>query len=173
MELNPIDCEILGTGPVIVGRGIRAFDAVLRELIERAKFEILLAIYMITPSALDILDLLEIKLRNDIVVKLVVNRFKQLDERVKYRMLDIASTYDEFYLMDFNPPKNEGEMHAKVMVFDREIAIVGSTNLSLRGLVSGHEIAVHVSGIPARHIGDAIDRLMLDWRTERRGVHGI
>ena len=75
--------------------------------------------------------------------------------------------------MDFHPSENEGEMHAKVLVFDREIAIVGSTNLSHRGLVSGHEIAVQVSGNPVKNIGEAIDRLLLDWRTERRGIDSV
>ena len=58
-------------------------------------------------------------------------------------------------------------MHAKAIVFDRNIAVVGSTNLSFNGLVANHEIAVMIEGPAVMKVVEAIDRLLLS----KRSVH--
>jgi len=55
---------------------------------------------------------------------------------------------------------NEGDLHAKVIVIDRRLALVGSSNLSRRGLLTNHELALVVEGPAVAEIGRAMDRLL-------------
>jgi cardiolipin synthase len=168
MESEENSCQVLGSGPVLVGGGVRSFGSVLKEEIIHAKDEILLAIYVISPNALDTLDLIETKLAEDITVKLVVNQFDKLNKKVQVRLNELVNKYQTFFLMDFTPKGIEGDMHAKAVVFDRKVALVGSTNLSFHGLVSGHEISLRVIGKPASLVANAIDKLLSNIRSKRR-----
>jgi len=58
------------------------------------------------------------------------------------------------------PTQEQADLHAKVIVVDRKKALVGSANLSLRGLMNNHELGVVVEGPVAAEIARAIDMLM-------------
>ncbi len=151
----------------LVGGGFRSADTVVRELIAGASREIQIAAYTITVGAEDILDLIEEKMDEGVKVNIVVNRFEELESRVRNRLNKLARTHPELWLSDFRPRAGEGDMHAKAMVFDREVAVVGSMNLSHRGLVAGHEISVGIQGSGASLVAKAIDKLMQDSRSRR------
>jgi cardiolipin synthase len=54
---------------------------------------------------------------------------------------------------------NQTDLHAKVLVVDRSIALVGSANLSFHGMVSNHEMALVVRGPTAEVIAERFDML--------------
>jgi cardiolipin synthase len=64
-------------------------------------------------------------------------------------------------------PADGGDLHAKVICADERIAVIGSSNLSFRGLVSNYELGVVVRGEPARIIGDKL-RTMFSSRSVER-----
>ena len=168
MEVNQVD--VLVTGAAIVGRGLRSYDAVVRELITQAEDEIMIAAYNITSSAFDVLDIIESRLKAGVRVRLVVNRYANLKKDVKARLESLNQDYNHFLLFSFIPRKNEGHMHAKALVFDRKKAIVGSTNLSHNGLVNSHEISIMVDGPAALEVADAIDRMLMNQRSNLKVV---
>jgi len=57
-------------------------------------------------------------------------------------------------------------LHAKLIVVDRSIALVGSSNLSWKGLILNHELAVLIEGPTAAKVGNLIDVLAKDTRTK-------
>jgi cardiolipin synthase len=57
--------------------------------------------------------------------------------------------------------EQEYDLHAKVIVADRKMALVGSSNLSRRGLLNNHELALFVEGKTVEQIASAIDKLLL------------
>ena len=51
-------------------------------------------------------------------------------------------------------------MHAAAIVVDHRVALVGSSNISRRGLLTNHEIAVVVDGETAVEVGLTMDALI-------------
>lgn len=70
----------------------------------------------------------------------------------------MSGKYPHFFLYDFS---SEGwsDLHAKVIVADRSKAVVGSSNLSRRGMLTNYELAVLVEGNAAVTVAKAVDRL--------------
>lgn len=52
------------------------------------------------------------------------------------------------------------DLHAKLVVIDRQKAIVGSSNLSRRGLLTNYELALVVEGMAVAEIANVVDRLI-------------
>jgi len=74
------------------------------------------------------------------------------------RLLDLAGTYNHCELFSFSG-EEENDLHAKVIAVDRKVALIGSSNLSRRGLQANHELAVVVEGTEVDVIASALDRL--------------
>ena len=53
------------------------------------------------------------------------------------------------------------EMHWKVIIVDRKIALVGSANISQHGLFSNYEIMLKVSGKAVADIAGMLDKLAM------------
>lgn len=155
------EVSILVTGSSLVGRGLRSYDAVFRELISNSREEIMIAAFNITSGAKDVLDELESRLKCGVTIKLLVNQYTSLTNKIKKTLKRLVLEYTHFQLFDFVLKPGEGLMHAKAIVFDREIAVVGSTNLSFNGLVANHEIAVMFQGSAVMKVVEAIDRMFL------------
>jgi phosphatidylserine/phosphatidylglycerophosphate/cardiolipin synthase-like enzyme len=51
-------------------------------------------------------------------------------------------------------------LHAKLVVADRNVALVGSSNLTLHGMVRSHEISVIIRGPAADAIAGRVDALL-------------
>jgi len=67
--------------------------------------------------------------------------------------------YSHFYIYNFCPP-DQRDLHAKVIVFDRNRALVGSSNLSRRGLENNLELGIIVEGKIAAGLADVVERVM-------------
>ncbi len=64
----------------------------------------------------------------------------------------------------FCPDRVTEDLHAKVIVVDHNAALVGSANMTWKGLVGNHELAVLVSGEVASRVGMLLDKLREDPR---------
>lgn len=89
----------------------------------------------------------------------LINRFSSQPESVQERLLKLADKYRNLVLRDFNPDDNREDLHAKLIVIDHSTALVGSANLTWKGMVMNHELMVKLSGKSANAIGELLDRL--------------
>ena len=83
----------------------------------------------------------------------------QQPDEVNINLLRLTKNYQHFHLYSFISDKGS-DLHAKAVVVDRKSALVGSSNLSRRGLLANHEIALLSSGAVADTIAMSIDRLI-------------
>ena len=68
-----------------------------------------------------------------------------------------AFEYSKIYLFDSS---DMADLHAKIMVADRKVAIVGSSNLTSRGLVWNLEIGFLIEDKSIWKLSEVIDRIV-------------
>lgn len=152
--------ELIASGSNWVGYGARSVDSAIRDLIRGAREELHLGIYSATPGGMPVLDLLEPRVKLGIRLTAVINRASDLAQPAVIRRLKSLSTnFRHAYVYSFEPKSRLCNLHAKVAVGDRMNGIIGSSNLSRRGLIENYEMGVRVSGALAHQAADLIDRL--------------
>jgi len=156
--MSETDISVVVTGTAWMGSGIGSIESSLERLFREARQEIALAAYTISSGADLLFDWLEAALSRGVQVRLVVNRLNTQPSEVVAWLRCLAKTYPYFHLYDFIS-EGEADLHAKVVVVDRRMALVGSSNLSRRGLLTNHEIAVLVEGPDAATAASVLDRL--------------
>ena len=163
MSQNP---RAVVTGSVWMGSGIGSIESALTEIFQGANDEVMLTVYTIGSHADLVFDLLRASLCRGILVKLAINQLGNQPPDVIDALLSLAREFSHFQLFDFSD-NNGGSLHAKAVVADHKIALVGSSNMSKRGLFSNHELAVLLSGDAAIGAGKAMD-LLLNSKALRR-----
>ncbi|MHA1949150.1 MAG: phospholipase D-like domain-containing protein [Candidatus Thorarchaeota archaeon] len=149
--------QILATGPELVTESIRGIEPVLKELIASAKEELQIVSYVLTPSALDILEMIREAARRGVRITLVVNQRKSLDKKIVSWLAGFENEFQYVRVIDYEDPEGKC-LHAKVIVSDRKEAIVGSANLTWGGMVGNYEIGVLLEGEVAWKLGSLIDK---------------
>lgn len=149
--------RILATGPEFVKKGFRGTGPVIEETIRDAKKEIQILAYVISPHALKILNMLEDSLQRGIKVKIVLNKFSDHEPEIKQKLTRMKKQYELFEMVDFH--RTAGDLHAKVLVADRKIAVIGSANFSWGGMAKNYEIGVIFEDEAAWELSKLIDDL--------------
>jgi len=155
--MSNIDIVVSGLG--WMGSGIGSIESAIGDLLGNAQREILLTAYAIG-QADRIFDLLESALARGVRVMMVVNRPAKQHLSVQHRLEYLSNKYAHFHLYPFQPDEKQGDLHAKVLVADRQAALIGSSNLSYSGMVINHELAVLLRGTEASRIAEVIDGLI-------------
>ena len=150
--------SVVVSGLAWMGSGVGSIETSMEKLFREAKNEILITSYAISGAADHFLDWLETSLSKGILIRIAVNKLGQQPGEVVARLSNLNSIYPHFHLYDFQGNDVE-DLHAKVIVADRQSAIVGSSNLSRRGLLTNHELALVVSGQTAEVIANTLDKL--------------
>lgn len=153
--------RIAVSGTTWMGRGIDSIEKEIDVLFSEARREVQIVTYSISMRAPELLGLMEMVLKNGAIIKLIVNNFDNLGIGIRERLLELEKT-EGFLLFKYTPKKDNDEdaLHAKIIVADRRMALLGSANLSWRGLVSNHEIGVVLYGDAACTVADLVDRLI-------------
>ena len=161
--------ELLVTGLHFIRAGVRAIEPVLEEIIMQAEKEIHMIAYIITPSALPILNLIEKAVAKGVKFTMVVNNLQSQNTIIVSKLNSIMERFPHVRIVDFTDPEN-GQLHAKVVIADRRRAVIGSANLSWGGMYSNHEIGLLVEGEVAWKLAEIIDSLCVSigWRKEHR-----
>lgn len=146
------------TGGAWMGSGVGSIESALTALFREAEEEVTLTAYAISDSADLLFDMLDAALARGIQVKLIVNRLSGQPARAVGQLRALAQIYPHLHLYDFTLKEGE-DLHAKVIVADRRRAMVGSSNLSRRGLIANHELAVLIEGAPAEEIARVLEFL--------------
>ena len=144
-----------------MGSGIDSFENEIEKVFTQTRGEIQITAYSINTRAPKLFDLMLTALRNGCIIKLIVFRFDKLKNHVKKKLLDLEQKAG-FLLYKYTPDKDDAEdaLHAKIIVAKREKAILGSANLSWRGLVTNHEVGVVLYGDAAADVANLVDRLI-------------
>jgi PLD-like domain len=163
------EVTVAATGTAWVGSGVGSVNTAVEGLLEKSRSEIQIAVYDLTGGADEFLNLLRGVLARGVLVTMVVNRLGEKGAAVREGLGLLARRFGHFQLFDFTPADRLEDLHAKIIVRDRKEALVGSANLTWRGLVRNHELAVVVSGTPASTVAHLIDVLTRDPRVRRVG----
>ncbi len=147
---------ILATGDRLVGGGVRSFESVIEELIGAARSEIQIAAYSFDPSFVRILENLVHIGRTGVGITIITRAISAQHSKVQTALKRLS---EEQRVFEF-PDSPTGRLHMKVLVVDRDNAIVGSANFTMGGLVSNHELGVWLTGPEAWQIGALLDRLI-------------
>lgn len=150
--------NVVVTGPSWMGSGIGSIESVLERLFREAEQEITMAVYAVGSGAGQPLDWLEIALARGVQVRFIVNRLYEQPSEMVARLRQLVEAYPHLYLYNFTP-EEDADLHAKVIVIDRRLALIGSANLSRRGLLANHELALLVEGSPVADVARAMDYL--------------
>lgn len=152
------DAQVLVTGRHLAGSGLRAIGPVLQDLVQSAQNELHLIAYLVTDSAAPLVDLLESALDKGVKITLILNDFEGNSAEIKDRLRSLARSHRHARFVTYSEDES-GPLHAKVLVADRNKAVVGSANLSWGGLVTNNEIALLVQDSSAWALAGLIDRL--------------
>lgn len=149
------------TGPGWLGGGMPAVERVLAELVASAQQEVMLTAYSITAGSDRIWVELERALATGIRVVVVVDRLEEQCADARALLERLLWTYSKaLSLYNFAGEDSTTGLHAKVLVVDRKVALVGSANLSHRGMVTAHEMATIIRGPTADRIAARVDALI-------------
>jgi len=150
--------SVVVTGLAWMGAGVGSIESALERIFTSAKQEISLTVYALGTDPDRITTWLESTLVRGVAVRVILNRSEEQPPAVVGSLKRLAAGYPHFSLFRFAGPENS-EMHAKVVVADRRLALVGSSNLSWHGMVANHELALLVEGETAAAVASALDRL--------------
>ena len=151
--------SVVVTGTAWMGAGIGSIETALEELFREAEHDIGITVYAISSHTDLLLEWLETALSRGIQVRMVVNRLNNQSSKVLIRLRRFVTVYPHFHLYDFVSDKDY-DLHAKLVVIDRKKVLIGSSNLSRRGLVTNYELALLVEGPSAENVAQAMDRLL-------------
>jgi cardiolipin synthase len=148
------------TGLAWLGGGIPSVEQEMTSLVRRARRELALCAYSITTGATTLLGEMRSVVVQGVTATLIVNDFGGQHADIQQYLKHASRALPQRWkLLEFAPPDRRSELHAKVLVVDRSVALVGSANLSFHGMVSNHEMAVVVRGPTAEAIADRLDVL--------------
>jgi cardiolipin synthase len=151
--------QVVVTGLAWMGSGIGSIESAMERIFREAEQEILITSFTISNETDLLLEWLETALARGILVKMIINNIPGQPDEIMDRLKVISRTYSHFILFNFEGGQGH-DLHAKVIVADRKMAIVGSSNLSRRGLLLNHELALFVRGSSAENVSRAFDKLL-------------
>ena len=153
------DCKasVVVTGTAWMGGGIGSIESALERLFREAKHDVLATAFSIGTGANVLLEWMERSLARGIRNTLIVNGLASQPASVIQQLYDLTAVYRHFHLYDFT---GDADLHAKVVVVDHRVALVGSSNLSRRGLLANHELAVLLEGDAAADVARALNLLI-------------
>jgi cardiolipin synthase len=156
--MSNVNIEVIVTGNRLVGGGFRSIIATFEELVREAKREIQIAAYSLGGGIESFLQLLDEAASRGIRITLIINRLENQPQGILQKLREMELMYPHVQVIGFTDPLG-GDLHSKVAVFDRRKAIVGSANLTWRGMVENHEVAVLLEGEIVSDISQALERL--------------
>jgi cardiolipin synthase len=149
------------TGLGWLGGGVPAVERTITDLLARAEQEILLTAYSMTPGTGRVWDALEAALATGVRCTLIADHIDAQHPDIRAFLSELRRRHPGiFAVYSFSGSDPADTLHAKIVVVDRRTALVGSPNLTFRGMVSAHELAVVVRGPAAEQIAGRVDLLL-------------
>jgi phosphatidylserine/phosphatidylglycerophosphate/cardiolipin synthase-like enzyme len=142
--------------------GVRSVEQLTLDVLDHTERELLVTGYSLRASAARFWDHLANRLRAGVVCRMAVNNVGGQPSDVQRLLHGFGREFGEgFALYDFPPSDDRlAGLHAKVIVADRSVALVGSANLTFHGMAMAHELAVRLRGAAAAEVAYRVDDLL-------------
>jgi phosphatidylserine/phosphatidylglycerophosphate/cardiolipin synthase-like enzyme len=160
--------QVVVTGLAWMGSGIGSIESAMERIFHEAEHEVSITSYAISQAPDRLLEWFEGALMRGIMIRIIINHFNEQPAEVIERLKQFGQNYPHFLLYDFSGDERN-DLHAKVVVADRRLALIGSSNLSNRGLLTNHELAILVEGPSAGEVAQALDKLLASSLVNRVG----
>ena len=152
------EIRILATGADFLIENVGNIGSSVEQIMSEAQKEIHILAYVISKHADKFMNILERSLESGVKVTLVINRLAEQDEKIKSQLFSWSKIFPYFKLVNFD---RKGKiLHAKVVVADRDKAVIGSANFSWGGLSANYEIGVLVRGKDAWMLSKMADNII-------------
>jgi cardiolipin synthase len=153
------------TGLAWLGAGVPSVQQEAVSLVQAARFEVTICAYSITSGANPLLELISQVANQGVTTTLLLNDFYNQALESQRLLLNMAHAgAGRIRLFNFRPDNAHAQLHAKVLVVDRNAALIGSANLSFHGMVANHELAVVIKGPTTEEIAARLDSLKTSCR---------
>jgi phosphatidylserine/phosphatidylglycerophosphate/cardiolipin synthase-like enzyme len=139
------EVDICASGELWVGDGVRSFEGVTHDALNKAHERVILTCYSITGGAGALLEELNAALERGVLVHLIVNKLAQQKDAPTAVLSALVHRFPHFHLWSFDGD-DLTDLHSKLVCVDSSFAIIGSSNMSFRGLVANYELGVIVRG---------------------------
>jgi cardiolipin synthase len=160
------DIRVVVSGSSWMGGGFGAIESALRTLFARADDEVIIVTYAISGAATALFQLFSTVLQRGVRIRMLINRYNEQHQAVRNELERLQRQYPKLLqLYTFVPPHDQADLHAKIIIIDRKYALVGSANLSVRGLIDNHELGLVLEGAAVTDIARAVDRLLRSTQT--------
>jgi len=147
-----------GTGIELTGTGIRSIQSVIEEMITGAREEIIIATYTMSGNIQDLFDFLEKSASRGVRITIILNRICEQPREIRRLLAEFTKKYIQVRVYDFH--EEYRDLHMKVVVADRQRALVGSANLTWKGMVDNLEMGVVIEGEVAEKIANVLRTLI-------------
>ncbi|WP_141213090.1 phospholipase D-like domain-containing protein [Brevibacillus laterosporus] len=156
LRASQLTAEIVATVPLDLDNDFRRTVGVLREHILKAEKSILITGYSISEFAFEIIDLLVQKSRDGVRVRFFLD--KDVDVTV---FKDRFKKQDTFKVYQYKTTQVNSALHAKVIILDKQSALISSSNLSYNGIINNIEIGSMIKGGHVFKLEALFDELLL------------
>jgi len=157
MEHTDVDFAV--SGKYWVGHTGGSILNSIREASHLAKEEVQITVYSFGTEIVEFANILSKILDKGVRVQMIVNRFFKQPPKAITVLLNLKSKHRHLTILNFNSLNNLEDLHAKIIVVDRQWALVGSSNISWHGHISNHELAIILKGDIVEQIASMLDRL--------------
>ena len=159
--------RVVVSGDSWMGGGFGSIESALRDLLHGADDEVIIIAYAISSATQTLFQQFKKLLERGTRLRMLINRYEEQHESVKAGLSKLQKQFPGlFQLFSFIPSHAEADLHAKIILVDRKYALVGSANLSLRGLMDNHELGLVVEGDTVADLTRAIDLLFKSHRVQ-------
>ncbi len=160
MSEDHVKIAVSGSG--WIGGGSGSIETALHRLFVSAHDEVMIVAYSVSGSIPVFFQQISSLLQRGIRVTMLINRYSDQHLSARQEIQRLLHLYSHvFRVFSFVPPDHNADLHAKLLIVDRQYALVGSANLSLRGLKDNHELDVIVEGGVANEIARKVDQLIV------------
>ena len=128
---------VVATGKGWIGHGIRSFADEIHDLLTGATEQIVMTAYLIRDDSI-IRDIDRASKRGVSIEIFYWDSDDMLVNRITVDRLSLMPKSDNIRIH----PVREGRLHAKVIVVDREIVLLGSANLTYSAMTDNYELGL-------------------------------
>jgi phosphatidylserine/phosphatidylglycerophosphate/cardiolipin synthase-like enzyme len=158
--------RVVVSGSSWMGSGFGSIESALHDLFNLANDEVIFIAFNVSGAIHEFFQQIEQLLERGIRIRMLVNRYDSQHESLKLYLGKLKRQFPDLLLLfSFMPDHNNADLHAKIILVDRKYALVGSANLSLRGLMDNHEFALLVEGNAVADVTRAVDLIFKSAQT--------
>jgi len=153
---------LVATGSNLVGGGVRSIQSVIEEMLLEAEDEIIIAAYTISGNLKDFFQLLWKAAARGVKIKMIINQIESQPPEVRKTLSDMSAEFPHVQI--YNYSDEACSLHMKVVAVDRKKALIGSANLTWKGMVENLELGVVVEGELAETVSRILENLAILWK---------